>query len=214
MVQFRKTEQSLMSPPSSPDWLSGGHLAWFIHDAVDSLDVGSLETDELLDGHHPSRKVKQPCPPRVMLRLLFYAYCTGTFSSRRIAANTEVSVALRMLAAGHEPDHLAICRFREENLDQFIRHFVQVVEIAREARLVKLGSIVVDRSRVKPNTSEPKAMSDGWMLREKRRLRKEIAKLTCAAKRQDELDDDLSGPAEVTSRRPRRSDAGIASSSQ
>ena len=74
-------------PPSKRDWLPSGHLAWFIHDAVEDLGVKDLRVDKLLDDHRPRGKSQLPCPPRVMLRLLIYAYCTGTFSSRRIAAS-------------------------------------------------------------------------------------------------------------------------------
>ena len=193
-------------PPSKRDWLPSGHLASFIRDAV-----GGLEIDKLLVGDRQRSKGQLPCPPRVMLRLLIYAYCTGTFSSRRIAANIEVSIAFRVLAEGHEPDHRAISAFREENLDEFKRCFMQVVEIAREAKLVKMGTIVVDGSKVKGSASEHKAKSDDWLLTEKRRLREEIAKLTRAAKRQDELEDDSLGPDEVTACRPKRGEARIAS---
>ena len=192
-------------PPSKRDWLPSGHLASFIHDAVEALDVDKLMVDDRQCG-----KGLQPCPPRVMLRLLIYAYCTGTFSSRRIAANTEVSIALRVLAAGHGLDHRTIGRFRDENLDEFMRCFMQVIEIAREAKLVKMGMIVVDGSKVKASAGGPRAKGHDWMLREKRRLREEIAKLTRAAKKQDELEDESLGSDAVTRRRPSRSD-GIAS---
>src|SRR5262245_41281657 len=209
MIQFRKSEspgQSRLSPQSHRDWLPSGHLAWFIHDAVDAL-----ESDKLREGNDAWSNGKLPCPPRVLLRLLIYAYCTGTFSSRRIAANIEVSIAFRVLAAGHEPDHQAICRFREENLDEINRCFMQVVEIAHEARLVKLGPIVVDSSRAKGKAREHKAKSAELMPGEKRRLREEIAKLTRSAKQQDEFEDDSHGPDAVTACRPKRSEARIAS---
>ena len=202
MVQFRKPDQGPQSP-SPRDWLPNGHLAWFIHDAVEDLKI-----DKLQDGHH-ARSNGQRCPPRVMLRLLIYAYCTGTFSSRRIAANPEVSVAFRVLAAGHEPDHRTISHFREENLDEFHRLFLQIVEIAREARLVKMGTIAIDSSKVKGKASEHKA-GDDWRSREKLRLREEIAELTSTAKKQDELDDASSGRTEVSDR-PRRSSARVSS---
>ena len=207
MVQLNKARNLVQSPPpsSAPDWLPSGHLAWFVHDAVESLDI-----DRLLGDHFPCGKSELPCPPRVMLRLLIYAYCTGTFSSRRIAANIEVSTALRVLAASHEPSHRTLRRFLDENLDEFNRAFVQVVEIAREAKLVKMGTIVIDSSKVEANASQHRAMSDDWMLMEEQRLREETAKLTRAAKKQDELDDAAVGPAAVTSR-PRRGDARIAS---
>src|SRR5262245_21967857 len=189
MVQLRKPENPGQSPPlpsSERDWLPSGHLAWFVQDAVESLDI-----DKLL-GDLPCGKDEIPFPPRVMLRLLIYAYCTGTFSSRRIAANIKVSIALRVLAAGHEPDHRTISRFRDECLDELNRAFVQGVEIAREAKLVKMGTIAIDSGKVEAKSSENKATSDDRMLMEEQRLREEIANLTRAAKKQDELEDDAS----------------------
>jgi len=180
-----KANTLAMRSPSR-DWLPSGHVAWFIHDAVESLNVDKLR-DDCYTG-------ERPCPPRVMLRLLIYAYCTGAFSSRRIAANIEVSVALRVLAAGHEPSQHTICRFREENLDEFHRLFMRVVEIAREARLFRLGAIAIRSSMAKANASERKAIGNDAMPMEKQRLREEIAKLTRAAKKQDELEDVSSMP--------------------
>jgi len=84
-------------------------LAWFIQDAVDALDI-----DRLVDTYRMSGKGELSYPPRVMLRLLIYGYCTGTFASRRIAAQIDDSIAFRVLAAGHRPSHRTICRFREQ----------------------------------------------------------------------------------------------------
>ena len=87
MAQFRKSEnpdQGLLLPPSPRDWLPKGHLAWFIQDAVTALDI-----DKLVETYRIAGKGELPYPPRVMLQLLIYAYCTGTFSSRRIAAQIE-----------------------------------------------------------------------------------------------------------------------------
>jgi len=177
-----KIDTLVMRSPSR-DWLPDGHVAWFIRDAVESLNV-----DKLQDDARPGDTGERPCPPRVMLGLLTYAYCTGTFSSRRIAANIEVSVALRMLAAGHEPSQHTIGRFREENLDEFHRLFMRVVEIAREARLYRLGAIAIGRSKGKANASERKSIDNDATLVEKQRLREEIAKLTRAAREQDEFE--------------------------
>jgi transposase len=199
MAILRTSEQRLLLP-SRRDWLPNGHLARFIHDAVEALRI-----DKLRDSHRPSGKGQLPCPPRVLLRLLIYAYCTGTLSSRRIAANIEVSVALRVLAAGHEPDHTTVRRFREENLDELARCFMQVCEIARETRLVEIGTIAIASSKVKASASKAGKHS------EELRLREEIAKLMRAAKKQDELEDNSSGKDAATSRKPGHRDAGIAS---
>jgi hypothetical protein len=139
-------------------------------------------------------KGELPYPPKVMLRLLIYAYCTGTFSSRRIAVQIEENIAFRVLAAGLKPSHRTICRIREENLDEFKRLFVQVVQIAQEAGLVKMGVIAIDGTKVKADASKHKAMCYDRMLTEEKRLREEIAKLTRTAESQDEIDDKAFGP--------------------
>lgn len=187
MGQFRKAEdpnQAFLLPPSPRDWLPEGHLAWFILDAVAQLDL-----DPILDSYRMSGKGELPYPPRVMLRLLVYGYCTGVFSSRKIAAQIEDSIAFRVLASGLQPSHRTICRFREEHLDSFQKLFVQVVQVAAEAGLVKMGTLAIDGSKVKANASKHKAMSYERMLIEEKRLRTEIARLTRAAQKQDAIDD-------------------------
>jgi transposase len=192
MAQFRKSEspdQGFLLPPSPRDWLPKGHLAWFIQDAVAALDI-----DKLVDKYRISGKGELPYPPRVMLQILIYSYCTGTFSSRKIEAQIEENIAFRVLAAGHQPSHRTIRRFREENLAEFDRLFVQIVQLARESKLVKMGTIAIDGSKVKANASKHKAMSYERMQSEEKRLREEIKKLTTAAKAQDEIDDETFGP--------------------
>jgi len=209
MGQFRKPEnpnQGFLLPPSLKDWLPEGHLAWFVIEAVEHLNI-----DALLDKYRVSGKGELAYPPRVMLALLIYGYCTGTFASRRIAAQIEDSVAFRVIAAGLTPHHRTICRFREEHLDEFQRLFVQVVQLAKEAGLVKMGTIAIDGSKVKANASKHKAMSYDRMLMEEKKLRSEIRKLTQAAREQDDIDDrdfgpDFRGdelPAELSTRKTR-----------
>ena len=209
MGSFREQEdrrQGFLLPPSPSDWLPEGHLAWFIIDAVEQLNI-----DALLDEYRVGGKGEKAYPPRVMLALLIYGYCTGTFASRKIAAQIEDSVAFRVIAAGLSPAHRTICRFREENLDEFQRLFVQVVQLAQEAGLVKMGTIAVDGSKVKANASKHKAMSYDRMLMEEKKLRSEIRKLTQAAREQDDIDDQTFGPdfrgdelpQELSNRKPR-----------
>jgi transposase len=192
MGSFRKQEdrrQGLLLPPWPSDWLPEGHLAWFVIDAVEQLNI-----DTLLAKYREGGKGEQAYPPRVMLALLFYSYCTGTFASRKIAAQIEDSVAFRVIAAGLTPGHRTICRFREAHLDEFQRLFVQVVQLAQEAGLVKMGTIAIDGSKVKANASKHKAMSYDRMLMEEKKLRSEIRKLTQAAREQDDIDDQDFGP--------------------
>jgi transposase len=192
MGAFRKQEdrrQGLLLPPSPSDWLPENHLAWFIIDAVEELEL-----DAVLAKYRTGGKGEQAYPPRVMLALLIYGYCTGTFASRKIAAQIDDSVAFRVIAAGLTPSHRTICRFREENLAEFQTLFVQVVQLAQEAGLVKMGTIAIDGSKLKANASKHKAMSYDRMLMEEKKLRSEIRKLTQAARDQDDIDDQTFGP--------------------
>src|ERR1700680_1053928 len=166
-------DQSLLLPPSPRDWLPEGHLAYFISETVDTLDLSAFYAPYEGDGRRNA-----PFDPAMMVKVLLYAYATGTFSSRRIARKLEEDVAYRVLAAGNFPAHRTICEFRQEHLKAFGELFVQVVRIAREAGVVRMGSLVVDGSKVKASASKHKAMSYGRMLDEERRLQGQIAELT------------------------------------
>ena len=173
MARFKRgddIDQGLLLPPSLRDWLPQDHLAWFIQDAVESLDVGPL-----LDQYRMSGKGELAYDPRVLLRVLIYAYSTGVFSSRKIAAQLEENVAFRVLAGNLMPGHRTICRFRERHIDQFNDLFVQVVRLAAESGLVKIGKLAIDGSKLKANASKHKAMSYDRMKQEEARLEREIA---------------------------------------
>jgi transposase len=182
-------DQSLLFPPSPRDWLPEDHLAWFISDAVDALDL-----TEVLRSYRPGGKGNLAYHPRLLLKLLFYGYATGVFSSRKIAKQVEDSVAFRVLAAGQFPNHRTICRFREQHIDRFNDLFAEVVQMAMEAGLVKLGTIAIDGTRVKANASKHKAMSYERMKEEEKRLRDEIRKITAIAAGQDAAEDAEFGP--------------------
>jgi transposase len=182
-------DQSFLLPPSPRDWLPEGHLAYFISETVEALDLGAFYAPYEGDGRR-----NQPFAPRMMVKVLLYAYATGTFSSRGIARKLEEDVAYRVLAAGNFPAHRTICEFRQQHLEALGELFVQVVRIAREAGVVRLGTLVVDGSKVKANASKRKAMSYGRMLQEERRLREQIAELTARAAAVDAREDAELGP--------------------
>ena len=177
-------DQSLLLPPSPRDWLPEGHLAFFVSDTVDALDLSEFYKPYEGDGRR-----NQPFDPRMMVKVLLYAYATGTFSSRKIARKLEEDVAYRVLAAENFPSHRTVCEFRQTHLKAFGDLFVQVVKIAREAGLVRLGALAVDGSKVKANASKHKAMSYGRMLEQEKRLRAEIAALTARAEATDSAED-------------------------
>ena len=182
-------DQSMLFPPSPRDWLPEGHLAFFIADTVAALDLQTFYVSYAGDGRR-----HQPFDPQMMVTVLLYAYATGTFSSRRIARKLEEDVAYRVLAAGNFPAHRTIAEFRQQHLAAFEALFVQVVRIAREAGVVQLGALAIDGTKVKANASKHKAMSDGRMRDEERRLREQIAALTHQAHAVDTAEDAAHGP--------------------
>lgn len=191
MTSFRPYEpdQQLLLPPSLRDWLPPEHLAWFISETVDQLDLS-----EILSGYRDGGQGNLPYHPAMMLKILIYAYATSVFSSRRIARHIEENIAFRVLAAGNAPDHRTICRFREQHLDAFERLFVQVVQIARDAGLVQMGTLAIDGSKMRANASKRKAMSYERMQQEEKRLRREIRALTGRAAKRDAAEDVQFGP--------------------
>lgn len=199
-------DQSLLLPPSLRDWLPEEHLAFFVSDTIDAMDLSAFDARYGKEG--PG---KQAFDPRMMLKVLVYAYATGTFSSRKIAAKLHEDVAYRLLGAENFPAHRTISDFRQRHLPEFRDLFVQVVQIAQEVGLVKLGTVAVDGSKVKANASKHKAMSYQRMKEEEVRLRKEIRELMAQAKQADDAEDKRYGqdrrgdelPAELTRREDR-----------
>lgn len=184
-------DQDYLFPPSTRDWIPEGHLAHFISDTVDQLDLSPFyakyEKRETARGQRAYH-------PRMLLKVLLYSYCSGIFSSRKIATAMQDLVPLRYLAAGNEPGHRTIARFRQENISEFQALFVQVVQIARSAGLVSLGTLAVDGSKIKANASKHKAMSYGRMKAAEKKLRREIRKITELARRTDAAEDEEFGP--------------------
>lgn len=187
---FRSYEpdQSLLLPPSPQDWLPEDHLAYFISDTIEALDLSGFFARYEGDGRR-----NRPYHPEMMVKVLVYAYATGVFSSRKIAKKLEEDVAFRVLGAGNFPAHRTICDFRHDYLEEFGDLFVQVVQVARESGMVKLGTVGVDGSKVKANASRHKAMSYKRMSQEEKRLRREIDKLLERAESQDTEEDGLYG---------------------
>src|SRR5688572_13689834 len=149
-------EQSLLLPPSPRDWLPEDHLAYFLSDTVDALDLKAFYEPYEGDGRRNS-----PFDPRMMVKILLYGYATGTFSSRKLAKKLHEDVAFRFLSGENFPAHRTIADFRKQHLAAFQKLFVQVVRIAREVGLVTLGTVAIDGTKVKASASKHKAMSYG-----------------------------------------------------
>ena len=182
-------EQSFLLPPSPRDWLAEDHLAYFISDTVELLDLSAFYERYEGDGRR-----NQPYDPRMMIKVILYGYATGCRSSRKLARKLEEDVAFRVLGAGNFPAHRTICDFRHDHLEELGALFVQVVQLAGEAGLVKLGTVAVDGTKVKANASRHKSMSYKEMKRQEKRLRREIDKLLAEASRIDADEDELYGP--------------------
>jgi transposase len=193
--------QQMLLPEALQDWLPEGHLAYFISDAVDGLDLEAFHARYASGGPR-----NQPFHPAMMVKVLVYGYATGVFSSRKIARKLHEDVAFRVLGAGNFPAHRTISDFRAFHLKELSELFVQVVRLAREMGLVKLGTIAVDGTKVKANASRHKAMSYSHMLKAEAELKAQIAALLNKARLADEAEKnepELDIPAEIARRQDR-----------
>jgi transposase len=181
-------DQLRLMPPALADWVPEGHLARFVSDLVDDLDLTAIEDTYAEERGYP------PYHPRMMVTVLLYAYCTGTYSSRKIAARLEDSVAFRFLAAENQPDFRTISDFRQRHSAALAALFIQVLRVCRQAGLVKLGRVAIDGTRMKANASKHKAMSYGRMGEKEAALQQEIADLLRRAAQVDRDEDAQHGP--------------------
>ena len=141
-IAYHPEHQQLL-PSALQDWLPQGHLAYSINDTVDSLDLSSFHARYAKDDPR-----NQPFHPAMMVKVMVYAYATGTISSRKIARKLFEDIAFRVLAASNFPAHRTIRDFRALHLAEFTELFVQVVRLAREMGLAKLGTIAIDGTKI------------------------------------------------------------------
>jgi len=194
-------QQQRLLPDALQDWLPEGHLAYFISDTIDSLDLSAFHARYAKGGPR-----NQPFHPAMMVKVLIYAYATGTFSSRKLANKLHEDVALRVLAAENYPAHRTLSDFRALHLEELAALFVQVVRLARECGLVKLGTVAVDGTKLKANASRHKAMSYDRMIKAEQELKSQIDGLLNRARATDDLeknDPDLDIPDEIKRREDR-----------
>lgn len=182
-------DQLLLLPPSLADWVPEDHLARFVSDVVDTLDLTAIEETYTEERGHP------PYHPRMMVKLLLYGYCTGVYSSRKIARQLEDSVAFRFLAAGNQPDFRTVSEFRRRHGAALAGLFEQGLRLCRQAGLVQLGRVAIDGTKLKANASKHKAMSYGRMQEKEAALRQEVAELLRRAEQADRDDEHRAGPA-------------------
>ncbi len=194
-------DQDFLLPHSMREWLTEGHLAYFINDTVDSLDLKAFHARYAGGGPR-----NQPFHPAMMVKVLIYGYATGVFSSRKLARKLHEDVAFRVLAAGNFPAHRTLSDFRAFHLKELSDLFVQVVRLAREMGLVKLGTVAVDGTKIKANASRNKAMSYERMLKAEAELKEQIQALLDKARAADEAEKnepELDIPAELARRQDR-----------
>jgi len=181
--------QVFLLPPSPDEWLPEDHLAYFISDLVEHFDLSAIEA-----AYEDERRGGPPYHPTMMVKLLLYGYCTGVYSSRRIAKHVHEDVAFRVLAAGNVPDFRTINEFRRRHLAALSGLFQQVLVLAQRAGLVKLHHVALDGTKVQANASKHKAMSYDRLCREEPRLAAEVAEWFRRADEIDAAEDAAYGP--------------------
>ena len=177
-------DQIFLMPTSMRDWLSADHLAYFISDVVEQLDLSAI-----MQRYRGEERGYPPYHPEMMVKVLLYAYCVGVPSSRKIAKRLEEDIAFRVLAANNTPDFRTISDFRKDHLKALSGLFLQVLKLCQKAGLVKLGHISLDGTKIKANASKHKAMSYKRMKEEEARLETEVKELLQKAVAVDEEED-------------------------
>jgi transposase len=162
-------DEELLLPPSLREWLPQDHLAYFVSDVVDNLDLSAMDAV-----YGEERRGQPPYDPRMMTKLLVYGYCIGVFSSRRIERRLVEDIAFRVLAADNQPNFRTISDFRKIHLQTLEGLFAQVLQIALEAGAMKLGRVALDGTKMKANASKHKAMSYDRMREKEKQLRAEV----------------------------------------
>jgi len=191
-------EQQYLFPPSIQDWLPEEHLARFIVDIVSQLNLQPLSDTYAGKGFKAYH-------PEIMLSLLFYGYATGIFSSRKIEKATYDSVAFRFISANTHPDHDTIATFRKRFINQLKPLFVEILMLAREMGLLKLGKVSLDGTKVKANASKHHAMSWDHANKLEEQLKAEVDELVRLAEQADseEIPEGMDVPEELRRRQDR-----------
>jgi transposase len=200
MSNFRLIDRdtSFLMPPSVDEWLPERHLARFVVEVVSGLDLRSMTASYRGSGeasHHP----------QLLLGVIIYGYATGVFSSRKLERATYDSVAFGFVAANDHPDHDTIAAFRRRFLPQIKTLFVQVLSVAVEMGMRKLGTVAVDGTKIHANASRHSALSYEHANKIEAQLKAEVADLMARAEAADQADapDGMSVPEELARRETR-----------
>src|ERR1700739_969237 len=200
MANFRPTDRltGFLLPPSIDEWLPERHLARFVVEVIDGLDLTALSKSY----RGPGSASSHPAP---LLGLLVYGYATGVFSSRKLERATYDSVAFRFIAANDHPDHDTIATFRRRFLKEIEGLFVQVLALAREMGVLKLGTVALDGTKIHANASRHSALSYEHAGKLETQLKAEVGMLLAKAEAADKADvpDGMSIPEELERREER-----------
>ena len=177
-------EQDLLLPPSLREWLPEDHLAYFVSDLVDALDLSAITAV-----YEDEERGYPPYHPVMLTKVLVYGYCVGVFSSRRIQRRLLEDIPFRVLAAGNQPDFRTIADFRKIHLTALRGLFEQVLQMARDLGALRVGRVALDGSKVKANASKHKAMSYDRLPQKRRQLRAEVEQLLAQAEATDAAED-------------------------
>ncbi len=200
MSNFRpiNRDTGFLLPPSVDEWLPQRHLARFVVEVIDGLELSELEKSYRGSGsasYHPA----------MLLGLLIYGYATRVFSSRALERASYDSVAFRFIAGNDHPDHDTIAAFRKRFIDHIEPLFIEVLKVARAMGMLKLGTVALDGTKVHANASRHSALSYGHARKLEKKLRKEVQQLLKLAERADAADvpDGMSIPEELERREAR-----------
>ena len=199
-------DEELLLPPSLREWLPEDHLAYFVSDVVDNLDLSVMDAV-----YGTEKRGQPPYDPVMMTKVLVYGYCIGVFSSRRIERRLVEDIAFRVLAAENQPNFRTISDFRKIHLEALAGLFEQVLKIALEAGAMQVGRVALDGTKVKANASKHKAMSHDRMVEKEQQLKTEVRQLLEQAEAADAEEDTRHGknrrgdelPAELARRETR-----------
>ena len=199
--------QQLLLPPDLRQWLRDDHLALYVSDVVEALDLSRI-LNKYEEGDSRGRP---PYHPALMVKLLVYGYCTGRMSSRKLEQATYDDVAFRVLSCDQHPDHDSIADFRKRHLTELGQLFVQVLQLCQRAGLVKLGHVAVDSTKIKANAAKRESLRYGHFEAAEQALEAEVLRLLTEAQRIDDEEDTLYGagrrgdelPAELRRRETR-----------
>jgi len=207
MAHFKPIQRdtNYLFPPSMNDWLPEHHLARFVVEIVEQLDLKAMESVYGTSGSAPFH-------PALLLSILVYGYATGVFSSRKLENATYDSVAFRFVAANEHPDHDTLNTFRKRFLSQIEVLMVQVLMIARTMGVLNLGRIALDGSKLKANASKHSALSYGYIKQLEVQLQAEVKKLMALAEAADneKIPADMNVPEEIARREDRIKAIGVA----